>query len=309
MSYRKIVLWCALAIPLILVIAVISIPNLLRAKISAHQTTRARAIAMLHANWAAQQDQQRTQGASEDHSNQEGRKLIQTATLDLVVASVQDAISRIEALAEGAGGYVEKCEFQQALIGQQSAGLVLRVPESRVGNIRNEIKNLAQRVESDKSEARDVTREFVDSEARLRNMKAEELQYLELMHRSTSTKDIVDITSRLSGVRGRIEELTAELRSLSHQVEMSSITITLSTEYVPSDKLEWHPVRNVQIAFRDMLEAVIGYADAMISFVLFVPVILLWTVTVVVGLVIAWKTLRWMFIRFIRAKASGVPAT
>jgi len=225
------------------------------------------------------------------------------------VVSVQDAASRIEALAQGAGGYVEKSEFLQARPGQQSAGIVVRVPRSRTGTIRDQIKKIAQRVESDKSEARDVTREFIDSEARLRNMKVEEAQYLELMHRSSSTKDIIAITARISAVRGRIEQLTGELRYLSHQVEMSSITITLSTEYISSDRREWHPLRSAQLAFRDMVEGLTGYADAMISFVLFIPVALLWIMTVTVLPILGWKVIRWTWKRLVQGRSEERPAS
>src|SRR5262249_50724704 len=138
---------------------------------------------------------------------------------------------------------------------------------------------------------------------------AEEAQYLELMHRSGSIKDILDVTGHLSEVRGHIEQLQGELQYLSHQVEMSAITIALATEYSEADRhLEWHPLQQFKLAFRDMLENMTVYADAMISFALFVPVALVWTVTVVFFLVIGWKTLRWVFEKFIRAKTNAPTA-
>jgi hypothetical protein len=309
-SQKKSVPWCAivLLILLVLIVVAISIPNLMRARISADESSRfARFRSLTEATEA--QDAQEHPASGEHNSNPDGRKIIQTAALDLIVANVQDTASRIQALAEGAGGYLEKSEIRQASSNQQSADLVVRVPQTRLGGIRDEIRKLAQHVEADKSDARDVTREFVDSEARLRNMKSEEAQYLELMHRSASTKDIIDITARLSDVRGRIEQLQGELQYLSHQVEMSSITIALSTEYSEADRnLVWHPFGHAKLAFRDMLEGLTGYADAMVSVVLFVPVILLWTLTVMVIMILGWKVIRWIWKKFVRTPTREAPA-
>jgi hypothetical protein len=307
MSYKKIVSWCALAVFLILLVAAISIPNLMRSKIAAHEASRFARFRSLTEPGDTQDAQ--SQRSGEHDASPDGRKIIQTAALDLIVADVQDTAMRIQAMTENAGGYLEKSEFRRTLANEQSADLVLRVPQTRMGRLRDDIRKLAQRVEADKSDAQDVTRQFVDSEARLRNLKAEEAQYLELMHRSGSIKDILDVTGHLSEVRGQIEQLQGELQYLSHQVEMSSITIALATEYSEADRHpEWHPLKQFKLAFRDMLENMTVYADAMISFALFVPVALVWTVTVVFILVIGWKTLRWLYEKLIRGKTNGTSA-
>lgn len=313
-AHKRSVPWLGIALVIVFIAATvaISIPNLLRARISASESSHAsrmRALAYDLIDSSDETSTQKDRRAGESDSNLQDRKIIHTAVLDLIVVSVDDAVLRIDGLVEKAGGYVEKSELLETRPGQQSAGLVLRVPQSDIGDIRNQIRQLAKRVESDKSEARDVTREFVDSEARLRNMKVEETQYLELMHRSGSTKDIIDITSRLSDVRGRIEQLTGELRYLSHQVEMSSITVTLATEYIPNDSLDWHPFRHARAAFHEMVESMTEYADFMVSFVLFVPVLLLWSITVIAGLILSWKILRWLWLRFIRRNPAPEPST
>jgi hypothetical protein len=307
MSYKKIVVWCVLSAMAILLLAAISIPNLVRSKIAANKASRFAKFRSITEPGDTQETQ--SQESGEHDASPDGRKIIQTAALDLIVADVQDTAMRIQAMAENAGGYLEKSEFRRTSATEQSADLIVRVPQTKMGRLRDDIRKLARRVEADKSDAQDVTRQFVDSEARLRNLKTEEAQYLELMHRSGSIKDILDVTGHLSEVRGHIEQTQGELQYLSHQVEMASITIVLATEYSEADRrLEWHPLKQFKMAFRDMLENMTVYADAMISFALFVPVAFVWTVTVVFFLIIGWKTLRWVFIRFVRTKPSGQSA-
>jgi len=90
------------------------------------------------------------------------------------------------------------------------------------------VRRIAKAVEQDTSEARDATREYVDKEASLRNARAEEAQYLEILKRAAAVKDILEVSSKLAEVRGRIDESEADLRFLHHQVEMSLLTTNIS---------------------------------------------------------------------------------
>jgi uncharacterized protein DUF4349 len=67
----------------------------------------------------------------------------------------------------------------QSNTGSRSATLMLRVPADRLDQAMAEIKGAATRVEQENVEAKDVTREYIDLDARLRNTQAEEAQYLQ----------------------------------------------------------------------------------------------------------------------------------
>src|SRR5207253_7844186 len=51
---------------------------------------------------------------------------------------------------------------------------------------------------------------------------------LSSMRPRTSVKDVLEVSSRLAEVRGRIDESEADLRFLHHQVEMSLLTTNIS---------------------------------------------------------------------------------
>src|SRR3954466_350270 len=181
------------------------------------------------------------------------RKIVRTAGFDLIVDDVPSAKDSISKIAERSGGFVETSESSKTREGLQRARLTIRVPQSGLDGVRDEIRALAGRVESDKTEAQDVTRQFVDSEARLRNLKAEESQYLAILKNAHTVKDTVEVTEKLSDVRGEIEQLTGELKYLSQQVEMSVITITLRTEAdAAASDVSWRPGNHAKGAWHDL---------------------------------------------------------
>jgi len=55
--------------------------------------------------------------------------------------------------------------------------LTIRVPAGRFEEARAEIRKLGIRVEGEKIEAWDRTRQYVDQDASIRNLRAEESQY------------------------------------------------------------------------------------------------------------------------------------
>jgi len=108
----------------------------------------------------------------------------------------------------------------------------VRIPAKYFDEARTQVRRIAKAVEQDTIEARDATREYVDKEASLRNARAEEAQYLAILKRAAAVKDILEVSSKLAEVRGRIDESEADLRFLHHQVEMSLLTTNISARWL-----------------------------------------------------------------------------
>src|SRR4051812_47642518 len=84
------------------------------------------------------------------------RKIIRTAGFELIVDDVPIAKDSISKIAERSGGFVESSESSKTREGLQRARVTVRVPQSRLDEVRDEIRAVAGRVQSDKTEARDV---------------------------------------------------------------------------------------------------------------------------------------------------------
>ena len=200
----------------------------------------------------------------------------------------------IRVLAERLGGYLVSSQIS----GSQdlpTAAITIRVPAARFEDARAEIKKLAARVETEKTEASDVTRDYVDQDARLRNLRATEAQYLSILKRATTVKDTLAVSEKLNEVRGEIEQQQAEFDTLSKQIETVAINIALRAQ---ADTrvfgLHWRPWYQVKLAARDGLDGLGDYAATMTAIIMYLPAILLWMATILVAAVIAWRLLRWV---------------
>jgi hypothetical protein len=154
------------------------------------------------------------------------RKVIKTAYIKLEVSDFDAAASEVERLAYEAGGYISESNSYVTPTNHRRGTITMRVPESSFGSIIQEIRKLGN-VVSYSSSGRDVTEEYIDLEARLRNLRRQEERLLEILDRAESVKDVLEVERELGRVRGEIERLEGRLRYLSNRVEFATITVEL----------------------------------------------------------------------------------
>jgi hypothetical protein len=220
-------------------------------------------------------------------------KTIRSGAMDLVVKNPRDASEKIRQLAQQLGGFLVTSDISGGE-DASSASLTVRVPANRFEDARAEIRKLGLRVENEKLEAQDVTRQYVDQAARLRNLRAQETQYLGILRQAKTVKDTLEVSDKLNDVRGEIEQQQAEFDALSKQVETVALTISLRAEAEAKVfGLNWRPLNQVKLAARQGLDSVGDYAATMASFLFYLPTVLLWLATILIGAAVGWRILRW----------------
>jgi hypothetical protein len=226
------------------------------------------------------------------------KKLIHNAELGLLVGDVRAAAEQIRRLTESNHGEIDKLEITETSGGLPSATLQVRIPASGLENALAEFKKVAVRTEREQISARDVTREFYDNEAHMRNLRAEEQQYLAIMKQARTVKDTLEVSEKLSDVRDRIERLQAQIQLMTHDIEMSAVTIALMQE---SDArvfgIRWRPLYNAKVAARELLAGLGEWLDWIVAVVIKLPLIILWIVTVGGVLWVVWKIGRFVWRR------------
>jgi hypothetical protein len=224
--------------------------------------------------------------------DQPDRKLVRTASIDLLVKRPAEAAEKIRALTERVGGFLVKSQTNGAQ-DATNASLAIRVPAARFSEVAAEIRSLGLRVESEQSDAEDATRQYVDQQAHLRNLRAQETQYLSILRQAKTVKDTLEVSEKLNGIRGEIEQQQAEFETLSKQVKTVAITVSLRSEAQATlFSVRWRPSYELKLAMAGGLEGLADYATSMLSFVFYLPAILLWLVTILVGAALGWKALR-----------------
>ena len=236
-------------------------------------------------------------------------KLVRTSSIDLLVKRPAESAEKIRSLTEHVGGFLVKSQTNGAQ-DATNASLTIRVPVGRFAEVVAEIRKLGLRVESEQMEAQDVTKQYVDQQTHLRNLRALEAQYLTILQQAKTVKDTLNVSERLNAVRGEIEQQQAEFETLSRQVETVAITVSLHSEAEANVfGLHWRPSYELKLAMMQGLEGLADYATAMFSFVFYLPAILLWLATILVAAALGWKAVRLgVRVLFAGKKPAHVPA-
>jgi uncharacterized protein DUF4349 len=222
------------------------------------------------------------------------QKLVRTAALDLITQNPAETADQIRHLAERMGGSLVT---SRVVDGQDSqyANITIRVPAVVLEEAREQIRKLAARVQDDRAETNDSTRDYVDRVARLRNLRAEETQYLAILKRAATVKDALEVSEKLGGVRGQIESQQAEFENLKRQVETAMIAVSLRAQEEERyfGLLQWRPVARLKLAAVMGAEGVAEYVASLVSFLFYLPTVLLWLGTILIGASVCWRILRW----------------
>ncbi|MBA7471362.1 MAG: DUF4349 domain-containing protein [Dehalococcoidia bacterium] len=159
------------------------------------------------------------------------RMIIRTANMQLVVDDVRDTIDKITELAQGREGYVvnsSSWKEGERIVGQ----ITIRVPSADFDYAISILRSLAVEVNSETTSSQDVTEEYVDLEATLRNLEATEAQLLKLMEKAEKVEDILGVQRELSRVQQDIERTKGRMQYLERTSAMSLIQVSLEQSKV-----------------------------------------------------------------------------
>lgn len=155
------------------------------------------------------------------------RKIIQTASLNLVVEKVSQSFEEVGRIATSLGGFVSSSNF--SFQGEnQFASMTIRVPVTRYQDALSQLRGLGVKVVSETSQANDVTEEYSDQNARLRSLEATEGQLLQLLGRAENISEVLQVQDRLNAVRGNIEQVKGRIQLLDGLSELATISVHLS---------------------------------------------------------------------------------
>ena len=205
-----------------------------------------------------------------------GRQIIREGRINIEVEDVLVDFDRVEDIARQSGGFVAESSIyssprdeQGVVPPAQGAYLRLRVPAESFEAVRERIAGLAETVLSRNTGSQDVTMQVADFEARLRNLRSTERQYLTLLEDAANVEEVLQVTDRLSGTRGEIERIEAQLEALSSLVELATLHVDIQRAADP----ERDDVRGPLDAAREgweaswlFLEGVLEWSLAIIAF-------------------------------------------
>ncbi|MGF1666513.1 MAG: DUF4349 domain-containing protein [Acidimicrobiia bacterium] len=221
------------------------------------------------------------------------RKVIRTGQMEIEVTDTRAAMEEITRLVNRSGGYVSSSEVAPSGAEEQPyVTLIIRVPAGDLDTALSAIRELSEKVAYESIQSQDVTEEYVDIEARLRNLTALETELVALLAEVRTQPDadpqkLLTVFNEVSRVRGEIEVLEGRRRLIDNQASLSTITVTISPSPSSTPIVEegWAPLVTVRNATGDLVEALQTMANAGIWLVVFaLPVLALIALPIWVGL-------------------------
>jgi len=154
------------------------------------------------------------------------KKIIKTANLSIEVDEYKESRKSLSALLKKYDAYIAN-EEEYNRDYQKSTNLVIRISSENFDTLLNQICGLAVHIDSKTINSKDVTEEFIDITARLKNKKEVEQQYLEILKKAYTINDILAVNEHLRAIREEIEAKEGRLKYLSNQVSFSTINVNL----------------------------------------------------------------------------------
>lgn len=157
------------------------------------------------------------------------RKIIKYRTVELETTEFDAFIKEFEQAVGAYGGYVQNSsQYGSAYdtYSTRSANYVVRIPAERFEQFVTDVGNMGNITYSTEY-IDDVTADYVDTEARIAALKAQQEAYLKLMDKAETIEEILTIQNYLTDVTYELESYTAKLNSYKSKISYSTLTIDI----------------------------------------------------------------------------------
>jgi hypothetical protein len=165
------------------------------------------------------------------------RRIKYTADLRLIVENFDPVPNRVAQLAKAHHGYLAQSDINGSPGARRSGRWRLRVPVEDFQPFLEAALELGI-PDHNTTDSQDLTAEYVDLEARIKNKKEQEETlrgYLKEKKQTSELKDILTIEQELGRVRGEVERLEGELRVMANVTALTTISLSVQEikNYVP----------------------------------------------------------------------------
>lgn len=228
------------------------------------------------------------------------RKIIREATISIEATDITTALNQATILSARIGGYTLRSNMWQEGDERNYASFSFAVPVQRFEDAMEQSRRLGK-VTGENITSQDVTAQFIDTEARIKNLEATAERVRTILEGATELKYVLQINQELSRVEGNLESLKGQRNALAQKTSFSTIHLDLvpppivqSTVDVIEEATVWSPAAT----FNEALAVLFDAMQSIASLAIWVLVVGL-PICVILGLV--WLLVRGLGRRVRRA--------
>lgn len=197
------------------------------------------------------------------------RKIVKNGNANIEVESFDSSVSKIKELASNFEGYVTNSNMWTSDSGTIRGNITIKIPEKRFEEFGDSLGQIGK-IKSKDISAYDVTEEYIDLQARLKNLKNQEKRYTELLDMAKDVQDVLAIEVQLGRIRGEIESYEGRMKYLENTTTFGTFNISL---YEPEKVIHEWGIKN---AFNRAIDAFITSVAGIIVLVgFFIPILIL----------------------------------
>jgi chromosome segregation ATPase len=220
--------------------------------------------------------------------------IARSAALTIVVKDFAASRADLDAILARHHGYAAQLTVNTPENDSRSFQASLRIPAPELSAALGELRALG-RVEVETQSGEEVTQQHADLVARLENSRETEQRLRDLLAQRTGKIDeVLQVEEAIDRVRGEIEGMEADQKTLEHRVDFATVDLQLNEEY--KEKLNPQSA-SVSTSMRNAFVAGLRHASgALLGIVLFLeesgPVLLIWAVILGIPAILVWRRYR-----------------
>lgn len=229
------------------------------------------------------------------------RKIVYNADVHIIVEDLEAGEKKLKELITQHAGQIASSDLRGSAGSQRTGRWKVRIPVVSFEAFNAQVEKIGN-LERSSTNSSDVTEEFYDVEARLKNKKVEETRLINHLEKTTGKlSDILEVEKELSRVRGEIEQMQGRMNMLSNLTSLTTIDVNIREvkNYVPPTAASFGDDASRSFSNSWAMLKQTG-RRVMLNLISIVPWLPIWAVVGVI-LYYAW---RWLFSKSV-VKASN----
>jgi hypothetical protein len=209
-------------------------------------------------------------------NNQEGSKLQKSGSMSLLVENIDEAISSMRTVNSKYSAQITNI-YDHGRGNDRYVQITTKVEVKDFEKYYESLREIEGEVVDANISTTDVTEEYIDITARLKNLSSTEEQLVEIMKSADTVTDILAVQKELNTVRGEIESYEQRKRYFDSQTDYSYMSVTFSVDKTGLNvtEEEWKPWGEFKSAVKSLLDVLKGFVNLLIWLVVFSPIVLI----------------------------------
>jgi hypothetical protein len=181
------------------------------------------------------------------------RKIIKEANLTIITKDLSNINQEIDQIIENYNGYL--ANSNQWHNDRKNYRFTIKIPQKNFQPTINQLKKLGT-INREQISSRDITQEYIDLKARLKNFKAQEKRYLQLLDQAKDVEDILKVEKELNRIRRNIEQLQGKLNYYNNKIDFSTINVTFQEPQPMMDNNSWGIINSFKQSIREFVASI-----------------------------------------------------